>query len=203
MDIVDIALLCSSRASIFMRPAQYLQVADLARTTFSHPLSDHLSLANAFNACMQVRRIHLQENGPKFNLGEWCLEHFLDMRALEEVRKTRQGIGRFLQDVAHIEPTRVSITDMTTVRKALAIAFCTHAAINRTGDEYRTVHEKTPALLSPLSSLVGERYEWIIYTNFHTSGEKQYLQTATAIKAEWLAELPFFQEARLPKTWDG
>ncbi|KAH6972542.1 hypothetical protein BKA56DRAFT_677492 [Ilyonectria sp. MPI-CAGE-AT-0026] len=90
-----------------------------------------------------------------------------------------------------------------TVRKALAIAFCTHAAINRTGDEYLTVHENTPALLSPHSSLVGDRYEWIIYTNFHTSGGKQFLQTATAINAEWLVDLPFFQETRLAKNGTG
>jgi pre-mRNA-splicing factor ATP-dependent RNA helicase DHX15/PRP43 len=70
MDIVDIALLCSSQATIFMRPAQYRQVADLAKTAFAHPLSDHLSLANAFNAYMHVRRIHQKEIGPKFDLGD-------------------------------------------------------------------------------------------------------------------------------------
>jgi hypothetical protein len=114
---------------------------------------------------------------------------------------------------------------MTSVQKALAIAFCTQAALNRTGDVYRTVHENTPGLLSTLSSLVDGSYEWITYTTFHRSGGKQYLQIATAINAEWLAvrsphhfflllsfrpgeltivqELPFFQEARLPKTGNG
>ncbi|KAK7418465.1 hypothetical protein QQX98_003957 [Neonectria punicea] len=203
MDIVDIALLCSSPAPIFMRPAQYRQVADLAKTAFAHPLSDHLTLANAFNAYMHVCRIHQQENGPNFDLGDWCSEHGLNMRALEEVRKARLGLTPFLRDVAKIAPTRASITDMTSVRKALAIAFCTHAALHHTGDVYRTVHENTPALLSPGSSLVNACYEWVIYTTFHTSGGKQYLQISTAINADWLVELPFFQEARLPKTGNG
>lgn len=186
MDIVDIALLCSSRTPISMRPVQYEQVADLARTAFAHPLSDHLTLANAFNAYMHVRRIHMQEDLPRFDLGAWCSSYALNMRALEEVRIARRDLGPFLAQDATIIPTRVSITDMIAVRKALAIAFCTHTAICRAGDEYRTVHENTPGLLSPLSSLVGAGYEWIMYTNFHTSGGKQYLETAIAIDAEWL-----------------
>ncbi|KZL66600.1 pre-mRNA splicing factor ATP-dependent RNA helicase PRP43 [Colletotrichum tofieldiae] len=197
MNIVDIALLCSSQSPIFMRPAQYRQVADLAKTAFAHPLSDHLTLTNAFDAYMQARRIHQQVNGPKFDLGIWCTDHFLNMQALEQVRIARLELGHFLANVAKIPPTRTSIVDMTSVRKALAIAFHTHSAIHRTGDEYRTVHENTPALLSPLSSLVGGNYEWIVYTNFFTGGARQYLQIATAIKAEWLVE------ARLPKTGNG
>lgn len=104
-----------------------------------------------------VRRIHQQVNGPKFDLGVWCLRQFLDMRALEEVRRARLDMGPFLQTVAKIAPTHTSIRDMTSVRKALAIAFCTHTAIHRTGDEYGTVHKNTPALLSPLSCLVNDR----------------------------------------------
>lgn len=99
----------------------------------------------------------MQENPPKFDLGAWCQVHFLNMRALEEVRKARLDLRPFLED-AKISSSRVSITDMTAVRKALAISFCTHTAINRTRDEYRTVPENTPGLLSPLSSLVGS---WI------------------------------------------
>lgn len=185
MEIVDIALLCSSQTPIFMRPAQYRQVADLAKTAFAHPLSDHLTLTNAFNAYMHVRRVHEQENDPEFDLGDWCIDHGLNMRALEDVRNARLEITQFLED-SKIPPSRVSITDLTTVRKALAIAFCTHTALHYTGDVYRTVHENTPALLSPFSSLVGSNYEWVVYTTFHTSGGKQYLQTVTAINAEWL-----------------
>ncbi|KDN62326.1 putative pre-mRNA-splicing factor ATP-dependent RNA helicase prp43 [Colletotrichum sublineola] len=203
MNIVDIALLCNSQSSIFLRPPQYRQVADVARTAFAHPLSDHLTLTNAFDAYMQVRRIHQQENPPKFDLGVWCTDHFLNMEALEQVRIARQRLSPFLSDVAKIPPTSASVMDTTSVRKALAIAFHTHSAIHHTGDEYRTVHENTPALLSPLSFLVGANYEWIVYTNFHMGGGKQYLQIATAIKAEWLVDLPFFQEARMPKTGNG
>lgn len=43
-----------------------------------------------------------------------------------------------------------------------------------------------PALLAPLSFLVDANHEWVMYTNFVTTGGKQYLQTVSAINAEWL-----------------
>ncbi|KAG8417585.1 hypothetical protein J3459_008580 [Metarhizium acridum] len=42
-----------------------------------------------------------------------------------------------------------------------------------------------------------------MYTTFHTTRGKQYLQTVTAINAEWLLDLPFFQEGRLPTKGNG
>ncbi|EHK17761.1 uncharacterized protein TRIVIDRAFT_226707 [Trichoderma virens Gv29-8] len=202
LDILDIALLCSSQKSIFIRPAGYRQAADLARTAFADPLSDHLTLANAFNTYMRVRQLNDQKNRPKIDLERWCTRHFLNMRALEEIDIKRGEMGASLEDTCKITPGRTSITDTTSVRKVLAIAFCTHTAIYRSGDTYRTVHENTPALLSPHSSLVGGNYEWIVYTAFQTSGRRQYLETATAINAEWLVDLPFFQDSRLPTTGD-
>ncbi|GKT97746.1 LOW QUALITY PROTEIN: pre-mRNA splicing factor ATP-dependent RNA helicase PRP43 [Colletotrichum tofieldiae] len=196
MNIVDIALLCSSQSPIFMRPAQYRQVADLAKTAFAHPLSDHLTLTNAFDAYMQARRIHQQVNGPKFDLGIWCTDHFLNMQALEQVRIARLELGHFLANVAKIPPTRTSIVDMTSVRKALAIAFHTHSAIHRTGDEYRTVHENTPRSCHH-SALWWRKLRVDCVHQFFHRGARQYLQIATAIKAEWLVE------ARLPKTGNG
>ncbi|CAH0027487.1 unnamed protein product [Clonostachys rhizophaga] len=202
MNMVDIAVVCSSQSSLFLRPASYRQVADVAKTAFAHPLSDHLTLANAFNAYMNARKVHRETNPPSFDLGEWCLENFLDMRALERARIHRLQVASFLVDEAKMAPTIVSVMDPDTVRKALAIALCTHTAIWCTGDQYRTVHENAPGLLSATSPLVDECYEWIVYSNFHSAGGKQYFQTATAIKAEWLAELPFFQDTRLPKKKD-
>ncbi|EXU99610.1 oligonucleotide/oligosaccharide-binding (OB)-fold and helicase associated domain protein [Metarhizium robertsii] len=197
MEMVDIALLCSSQASIFLRPAQYQQAADYLMKSFQHSLSDHLTLANAFNAYMQVRQLHQQEGGPKFDLAEWCSRFFLNIQALEAVYLQRQELRSFMESQAKFAPTHASVQDMTCVRKALAIAFCTHTAIHHSGDVYRTVHENTSALLAPLSSLVGGDYEWIVYTTLRTSGGKQYLETATAINAEWLVE------ARMPTKGNG
>ncbi|KAM0259567.1 hypothetical protein ACHAQJ_003293 [Trichoderma viride] len=203
LDIVDIAVLCSSQTSIFLRPSGYQQVGDLLRTKFSHPLSDHISLLSAFNAYILARDERKEPNNSEESLVDWCMENALNMGALEEALSTRERLSRFLKFAAKIRATRASVTDMISIRKALAIAFCTHTAIHRTGDAYRTVHENTPALLSPASSLVGRNHEWIMYTNIHKSGGKQQLQIATVIDPEWLVELPFFQEAIMPKTGAG
>lgn len=135
---------------------------------------------------MHMRQLNEREGLPKVDLERWCIRHGLNIQALEDAEGERAELGAFLEDTCKITPSRASITDMTSVRKALAVAFCTHAAIHRSGDTYRTVHENTPALLSPHSSLVGSNYEWVVYTVFRTTGGKQYLEIATAINAEWL-----------------
>lgn len=197
---------------------------------FADPLSDHLTLANAFDAYMQARQLHQQENGPKFDLAGWCFDHALNIGALEEVCRARLNFGNFLNDIdkgsknIKIPRTRAPATDTARVRKALAIAFCAQTAIRRTEDAYRTVHGNASALLSPHSSLVEGNHEWIIYDTFHKTGGKQYLQIVTAIDPEWLVvsvsyssssplfqpnmltifqELPFFREDRPAKKRDG
>ncbi|PNP53779.1 hypothetical protein THARTR1_05903 [Trichoderma harzianum] len=202
LDMLDIAVLCSSQTSIFLRPPGYHQVADFLRTQFAHPLSDHLTHLNAFNAYLKARGA-LQErfSNPQSVLEEWCMEHALNMQALEEVCTAREIARRFLKD--KIAPTRASVTDMTSIRNTLAVAFCTHTAIHHSADVYRTVHEDTPALLSSVSSLVGRNHEWIVYTTLQQEGGKRELQIATSINAEWLVDLPFFQEAIMSKTGTG
>lgn len=228
LNIVDIALLCTSQPSIFLRPSGFRQAAGPSRTAFEDPLSDHLTLANAFNAYLQARQLYVQESGPKFDLAGWCLYHGLNMRALEQVCESRDDLESFLENLDNgpnnirIPFTRAPATDATIVRKALAIAFCTQTAIRRKGDEYRTVHGNASALLSSHSSLVQGNHEWIMYDDFHKAGGMQYLQIATAIDPEWLVvsffsssfllrpskltvfqDLPYFQQDRFPQKRDG
>lgn len=192
MNIVDIALLCSSQTSIFLNPSAYREIANFGSAFFKDSISDHLTLANAFDAYMLARELYQQENGFKFDLGDWCFDNGLNIGALEEVRKARLSFGNFLNDIdkgphnIKIPRTRAPAGDATRVRKALAIAFCTQTAIHRTEDVYRTIHENTSALLSPHSSLVEGNYEWVIYDTFRTTGGKQYLQTVTTIDPKWL-----------------
>lgn len=202
--MLDIAALCSTQASIFLRPSGYQQAADLLRTQFAHPLSDHLTHLNALNAYRRTRDILKERfSCSQDMLEEWCMEHALNIRALEEVCTVRDIAENFLHRSRKIDADKASVMDMTSVRNALAVAFCTHTAIHHSGDVYRTVHENTPALLSPASSLVGGNHDWIMYTTLHKTVGKQQLQIATAIDAEWLVDLPFFREAIMPRTGDG
>mgnify|MGYP000860850772 CR=1 FL=1 len=184
MDIVDIALVCSSQKSIFTNKPEFRELEDLSRMAFAAYPSDHLALLNAFGLYM---RAFEHKDDPNFSLQEWCAVHFLDMQVLEEIRWKRQELGPFLKNVAKLPPTRASTREPWRVQKALAIAFCNQTAIfHATPDEYRTVHENVATRLSPLSSLLGGNYEWVVYTNFISSSGRVYIDIVTPIQAEWL-----------------
>ena len=203
-DMLEIAVLCSLQRPIFLRPWGYTQVAGLLHTAFAHPLSDHLTLVNAFNAYFHVRTIHkarkaardkpaaerseqeaLDAAKPDFSLEGWCHVHALSSPALEDAITMRRQLNRSLA-AADISGSRAEITDLTTVRKALALAFPNRVAIHHAGSAYRAVPENTGGLVLPASPLFGRTSEWIIQTHFQTTGRRQYFGPATAINAEWL-----------------
>ena len=187
MDIVDIAVMCSTQKSIFANPPQWEQVTDVSMAVFPTCPSDHIALANAFNMYMLAREKHQKPDGLIFDLTAWCDAHSLNHQALEEARKLREAIGPFLKGTAKLNPTRASMQGQTPVLKALAIALCTQAAIFQgSHDEYRTVHENVAARLEPHSALVNGNYEWIVYSSLTKSARKIYLDIATAINAGWL-----------------
>lgn len=179
INIGDIALLCISQSPIFIRPPRFKRVADMAKTAFAHPFSDHMTLANALYAYMHVMKHH-----PGI-VDNWCAEHGLNKPALGAVRSERLKLGKFLSD-SKFKPSVASVTDVATVPKALAQAFCTHTAIHHSLDAYRTVHENAPGLLQGSSVLVAGNYEWIVYDKYFSPG-KYYIQTTTAVNAAWLA----------------
>lgn len=93
--------------------------------------------------------------------------------------------------------------------RTLALAFFHQSAMRtETRDVYRTVNTNQNALLSLDSVLLQgkEPYQrnpqWIIFTKFEQL-TKQYLTDTTAIQPEWIAHLPYFQDAQLPKKQNG
>ncbi|KAH7127456.1 pre-mRNA-splicing factor ATP-dependent RNA helicase PRP43, partial [Dactylonectria macrodidyma] len=202
-DIADIAAVCSSQKDIFLRPVDHLHAADVPSRAMAGLPSDHLTLANAFNLYMHTREENQKGEAPRVDLDAWCRQYFLDIAVLEEVRKTREAVGRFMKNASKTPATRASGRDTESVRKALAIAFCTQTAIyDGSSDNYRTVHENVLARLAPLSVLLNGKYEWIVYTALNATGGKVFLETATPINAEWLVDLPYFQDERLPRKKD-
>ncbi|VUC31787.1 unnamed protein product [Clonostachys rosea] len=175
-EIVDIAISCSSQNSIFVRPPEALiNVAEAARGAFMHPMSDHITLLNAFNAYMHTRRMLEGEEDLETALRHWCMVNFLSMEALEEVHLARRTSNTKIKAFYALATNELSIA------KTLATAFFTHIAIHHTDADH----------------------EWVVYTSLLLSGGKQYLQQATAISAELLVDLPFFRYARLPKRSNG
>lgn len=186
MDMVDIACVCSSQKDIFVRRANYKLSSHYIE---SAPISssDHISLASAFSLYMRALEIADTKSVPNFDIRTWCDSNHLDRAALEDVRKQREKLGPFLRHIAKLTESRSSATNTENVRKALAIAFSTQTAIyNAIDDEYRTVPENVAARIDPSSSLLGGNNEWIVYNKLSLGGGHVYLETATAVRAQWL-----------------
>ncbi|KIW18101.1 hypothetical protein PV08_02388 [Exophiala spinifera] len=199
MDILDLASISSVQGSIFTRPKKFQQVADIRKNKWAHPSSDHLALLNAFHAFENAWE---ERNNPGVDLDKWCFDNFLNRRVLEEVAQIRKDLIGFLR-LVKMKPTRASITNSVSIRKTLAIAFCTHLAILFKNDEYRTVPGNSPGLLEPTSGLNGRGSQWIVFSTYRLSGVKPYFQPATAIDPEWLVEQHIFKTEDLPKKGDG
>ncbi|RSL85313.1 hypothetical protein CEP51_003390 [Fusarium floridanum] len=61
----------------------------------------------------------------------------------------------------------------------------------------RTVHRNHHAALHPGSALIDIKHEWVIFNKFVNSWSRQYLQSITAIKPEWIIDLPYFEDKML------
>lgn len=180
--------------------------------------SDHLTLANAFDAYMQVRELNAKKPELGIDLLKWCKVHFLDLEALEDARKARHKLGKTLGKL--FDKSRAPPSDKTRVRKALAIVFASQAAIvDVANGQYRTTHTGVYGNIEPLSaalrqlnpklaaalgvSFVKPQHVWVVYTKLELSGGATLMKTVTAVEGEWLAELPLFQDEKLPKKPNG
>lgn len=180
-EIVDIAATLSVQQSIFHSPRPHQQAARFVRTCFTSIVSDHLAYLSAFNAFRSAQSLADKEG---LDLDEWCHEHFLNRRAMEDALNIRESVRQFLRQTS-VPPKTCSAGDNEMVRKALAVGFFSHAAIHQGGDLYKTVHGNVTALLSPDSGLIDKGHEWIVFNEVRQTA-KPYLVVATAVKPEWI-----------------
>ncbi|KAI9167615.1 Pre-mRNA-splicing factor ATP-dependent RNA helicase PRP43 [Paramyrothecium foliicola] len=197
-EMIDIAVLCSTQKSIFLRPAQFAQAADLIRQNLTSYPSDHIALLNAYHAYSLAYNKSTKDKN--FNLDAWCSSMFLSRDALEDADKTREAVGGFAKDVMRIPATRALTTNPVAICKALARTFYTQTAFCKNDGLYRTIPEHVCVLLGPYCSVRGLNNPWIVYTKLTMSGRKLLVEIATAVDPEWLVDLPLFQEDRLPQT---
>ncbi|KAK0723314.1 P-loop containing nucleoside triphosphate hydrolase protein [Lasiosphaeria miniovina] len=121
MDILDLTSISSAQGSIFVRPKQFQQVADMMKSKWARAGSDHIPLLNAFHAFEDAWE---KKNNPGVDLDEWCFDNFLNRHVLEDILRIRKDL------IAFLRPTKlkVSMVDSVSIRKTLAIAFCTQIA---------------------------------------------------------------------------
>lgn len=189
--------------TIFLYAGADRQWSGMVHASFSHPDGDHLSLLNIWHAfCRQADHVCRKKSAAARadHLYRWCQEHFLKYEAMMSAKKTFAT----LLDVAHEEmklkddqkvlPAKPDIwmTPMFSrvIRKTLLKAGFLQIAVRVPGNHgYRTLGENMPGLISPLSSIVGRQFDFIIYDRFVRTYKCLFVN-ATGIDSQWLFEEP-------------
>jgi pre-mRNA-splicing factor ATP-dependent RNA helicase DHX38/PRP16 len=167
--------------SVFHRPKEREEEADAMREKFMVPESDHLTFLNVYN--------QWKSNGYST---AWCLEHFVQPKAMRKVQEIRTQLLDIMQKVKMEVLTCGSSWDP--VRQAICSAYFINAARMKGIGEYLNLRTSMPCFLHPTSALygLGITPEYVVYHELvYTT--KEYMQCVTAVDAHWLAEMgPMF-----------
>ncbi|TMW57702.1 hypothetical protein Poli38472_014305 [Pythium oligandrum] len=167
--------------SVFFRPKDREEESDACREKFFVPESDHLTLLNVYN----------QWKMNKYS-SQWCTEHFIHAKGLRKAREVREQ----LVDIMKQQKVRLVSCGGTwdVVRKAICSAYFYNSAQIKGIGEYVNMLTGMPCNLHPSAALFGLGYtpDFVVYHELiYTT--KEYMQCATAVEGEWLAELgPMF-----------
>lgn len=174
-EIVTIAAMVSSGASIFYRPKDKQFQADSAHKTFQrHYAGDHISLMTVFN------------DWKKSNYAkQFCFENFIQLRTIKRVRDMReQLIG--LMDKVDLE-IKSRETDYDTICKCITAGFFYNVARLCKDGSYQTITNPTSIHIHPSSSLFQLNPKYVIYNELILT-TKEYMRIVTEIKPKWLIE---------------
>ncbi|KAF4549145.1 Pre-mRNA-splicing factor ATP-dependent RNA helicase PRP43-like protein [Elsinoe fawcettii] len=167
---------------IFVRPANARKRADEMKDLFAHPEGDQLTMLNVYHA---FKSPTAQEN-PK----QWCHDHFLSYRALQQADNVRLQLKRIMER-NEIELMSTPFEDKKyyeNIRRALVSGFFMQVAKRESsGKTYVTVKDEQSVLLHP-STVLGTDAEWVLYNEFVLTS-KNYIRTVTAIKPDWLLDI--------------
>nr|OQO22352.1 Pre-mRNA-splicing factor ATP-dependent RNA helicase PRP43 [Rachicladosporium sp. CCFEE 5018] len=167
---------------VFVRPAAARKRADEMKDLFAHEDGDHLTMLNVYHA---FKSPAAQEN-PK----QWCHDHFLSYRALQQADNVRMQLKRIMERF-ELELVSTPFEDKKyyeNIRRALVAGFFMQVAKkDSSGKTYVTVKDNQSVLLHP-STVLGQDSEWVVYNEFVLTS-KNYIRTVTSVKPEWLLDI--------------
>lgn len=166
--------------TVFFRPKDREEESDAAREKFFVPESDHLTLLNVY-----------QQWKSNDYRGDWCNDHFLQVKALRKAREVRSQLMDILKQ---LKIKLTSSADWDVVRQAICSAYFHNSAKQKGIGEYVNTRNGIPCHLHPSSALYGLGYtpEYVVYHELLLT-TKEYMQCVTAVEPHWLAELgPMF-----------
>ncbi|KAK7969957.1 hypothetical protein PG996_001606 [Apiospora saccharicola] len=181
-----LAAIASSHKEIFLklRELGLTEAIQLGREMFADPLSDYITLLNAFQSFC----------------GKISIEGIDDLRAN---RQQLVGCWRSMYPKDDLFQSYSIINEdyADRLRQALAHGLSINTAFCRQEDMYVTIHDNYEDLIEPHSALTGAKHDWIVFTRFRL-GVKAYFDVVRAIKPELIEDLPYFQPERLPQRFD-
>jgi len=170
---------------IFVRPVAARKRADEMKDLFAHPDGDHLSMLNVYHA--------FKSPAAQANPKQWCHDHFLSYRALQQADNVRLQLKRIMER-NELELMSTPFEDKKyyeNIRRALVSGFFMQVAKRESsGKTYTTVKDEQSVLLHP-STVLGTDAEWVVYNEFVLTS-KNYIRTVTAVKPDWLLVCIFF-----------
>ncbi|CAI6243729.1 unnamed protein product [Periconia digitata] len=167
---------------VFVRPANNRKRADEMKELFTHPDGDHLTMLNVYHA---FKSEQAQEN-PK----QWCHDHFLSFRALQQADNVRLQLKRIMEreELELMSTPFENKKYYENIRRALVAGFFMQVAKREgSGKTYMTVKDDQSVLLHP-STVLAQSDEWVVYNEFVLT-TKNYIRTVTAVKPEWLLDI--------------
>ncbi|XP_049397897.1 pre-mRNA-splicing factor ATP-dependent RNA helicase DEAH7-like isoform X1 [Solanum stenotomum] len=163
--------------SVFFRPKDREAESDASREKFFVPESDHLTLLNVYQ----------QWKANEYR-GDWCNDHFLQVKGLYKAREIRSQLLDILKTLKI--PLTYCGPDWDVVRKTICSAYFHNAAMLKGIGEYVNCRNRMPCNLHPTSALYGSGYtpDYVVYHEAILT-TKEYMQCVTAVEPHWLAEL--------------
>ncbi|KAF2869609.1 pre-mRNA splicing factor ATP-dependent RNA helicase PRP16 [Massariosphaeria phaeospora] len=167
---------------IFVRPAANRKRADEMKDLFAHPEGDHLTMLNVYHA--------FKGDDAQANPKQWCHDHFLSYRALQQADNVRMQLKRIMEreELELMSTPFENKKYYENIQRALVAGFFMQVAKrDGTGKAYITVKDEQSVLLHP-STVLARDSDWVVYNEFVLT-TKNYIRTVTEVKAEWLLDI--------------
>jgi len=161
-----------------MRPKDCVKKADIAKSKFSHPDGDHLTLLSAFESY-------------KYNKEDpnWCWDNFINYRSMKSASNVRAQLVNQMNQLGYkieLSPKRPK-EYLNRIKKSIVSAFFMQVAYQQKGGHYMTVKDNQIVLIHP-STAIEHKPEWVLYHEFVLTS-KNYIRIVSEINPKWLIQI--------------
>ncbi|KAL4080949.1 pre-mRNA splicing factor [Scleroderma citrinum] len=194
--VLTIIAMLSESSSLFYRPKDKKMHADQARQNFVRAGGDHFTLLNVWEQWADTDYSQ-----------QFCYEQFLQYKSLNRARDIRDQLAGLCERVEVIVRSNPNANDITPIQKAITAGyFYNTAALQKSGDSYRTLKTSQTVYIHPSSSLFQHQppVRAVLYYELVMTS-KSYMRQIMEIKPAWLMEVAphYFKAADLEQLATG